>query len=208
VVGRVVKITGWELAERAMREGKGILYLTPHLGCFEIISQYLSVHAPITVMYRPPKRRWMQALIETGRIRDGLKIAAADLAGVRTLLKALKKGEAVGMLPDQAPKEGEGRWLRYFGKPAYTMILAARLSESGASVLMVWAERLPGGTGFHLHVQAPGQALVGSTEARAQQINHEIESLIRQCPAQYLWGYNRYKRPAGAEPPPAGDKNA
>ncbi len=208
VAGRVVKITGWELAERAMREGTGILYLTPHLGCFEIISLYLSTHAPLTVMYRPPKRRWMQALIETGRIRDSLKIAAADLAGVRTLLKALRKGEAVGMLPDQAPKEGEGRWLRYFGKPAYTMTLAARLSESGATVLMVWAERLPGGEGFHLHVQAPGQALVGATEARAQQINHEIESLIRQCPAQYLWGYNRYKRPAGAEPPPAADDNA
>ena len=131
-----------------------------------------------------------------------MHIAAADLGGVRTLLKALKKGGAVGLLPDQAPKVGEGRWANFFGKPAYTMTLAARLSECGAAVIMVWAERLPGGTGYHFHLQAPTQPLDGDTETRTQQINHEIEQLIRQRPEQYLWGYNRYKRPRGAEMPP------
>ena len=202
VIGRVVKISGWELAEAAMRAGKGIVYLTPHLGCFEITAQYLSTHAPITVLYRPPKQRWMQAMIETGRARQQLHIAAADLTGVRALIKALKKGEAVGMLPDQAPRMGEGRWLDFFGKPAYTMTLAARLTETGAAVIMVWAERLPGGKGYHFHLQMPTQSITGTTEERAQQINHEIEHLIMQCPEQYLWGYNRYKRPRGVEAPP------
>lgn len=204
VAARVVKITGWELAEEAMQAGKGILYLTPHLGCFEITAQYLSTHAPITVLYRPPKQAWLQTMIETGRAREQLHIAPADLTGVRALLKALKKGEAVGMLPDQAPKVGEGRWIDFFGKPAYTMTLAARLSESGASVLMVWAERLPGGAGYHFHLQRPTQEIVGNTEERAKQVSHEIETLIRQCPEQYLWGYNRYKRPRGVEAPPEG----
>ncbi len=202
VVGRVVKVTGWELAETAMRAGKGIVYLTPHLGCFEITAQFLSTRAPITVLYRPPKQDWMQTMIETGRARKQLHIAAADLAGVRSLIKALKKGEAVGMLPDQAPRMGEGRWLDFFGKPAYTMTLAARLTETDAAVIMVWAERLPGGAGYHFHLQAPSQPITGTTEERAQRINHEIERLIMQCPAQYLWGYNRYKRPRGVEPPP------
>lgn len=202
VVGRVVKVSGWELAEAAMREGKGILYLTPHLGCFEVTAQYLSTHAPITVLYRPPKQRWLQTMIEEGRARGQLRIAAADLAGVRSLIKALKKGEAVGMLPDQAPKMGEGRWLDFFGKPAYTMTLAARLTETRAAVIMVWAERLPAGAGYHFHLQAPSQPITGTTEERAQRINREIERLIMQCPAQYLWGYNRYKRPRGVEPPP------
>ena len=201
-VSQVVAVSGWELVEVATREGKGIVYLTPHLGCFEITAQYLSTKAPITVLYRPPKRAWMQTLIETGRARTQLHIAAADLAGVRTLLKALKRGEAVGLLPDQAPKVGEGRWLDFFGKPAYTMTLAARLTESGAAVIMVWAERLPGGAGYHFHLQAPTQPIVGTTEARAQQISREIEILIRQCPQQYLWGYNRYKQRRGVEPPP------
>jgi len=199
---RVAKVTGWELVEAATREGKGIVYLTPHLGCFEVTAQYLSTHAPITVLYRPPKQDWLQKMIEAGRSRAQLYIAAADLTGVRSLLKALKRGEAVGMLPDQAPKVGEGRWINFFGKPAYTMTLAARLTESGAAAIMVWAERLPGGAGYHFHLQLPTQPISGTTEERAGQISHEIEHLIRQCPEQYLWGYNRYKRPRGVEAPP------
>ena len=202
VAARVTRISGWELAEAATQAGKGIVYLTPHLGCFEITAQYLSTHAPITVLYRPPKQAWLQTMIEAGRARAQLHIAAADLTGVRTLLKALKRGEAVGMLPDQAPKVGEGRWVDFFGKPAYTMTLAARLTESGAAVIMVWAERLPNGAGYHFHLQAPTQAVTGSTDERAQIISQEIEHLIRQCPEQYLWGYNRYKRPRGVEAPP------
>ena len=199
---RVAKVTGWDLVETATREGKGIVYLTPHLGCFEVTAQYLSTHAPITVLYRPPKQDWLQKMIEAGRARAQLHIAAADLTGVRALLKALKRGEAVGMLPDQAPKVGEGRWIDFFGKPAYTMTLAARLTESGAAAIMVWAERLPGGAGYHFHLQPPTQAITGSTEERAMQISLEIEHLILQCPEQYLWGYNRYKRPRGVEAPP------
>ncbi len=191
---RVVEVSGWELVEAASRRGQGILYLTPHLGCFEVTAQYLSTQAPITVLYRPPKQAWLQTMIEAGRARAQLHLAAADLSGVRGLLKALKRGEAVGMLPDQAPRAGEGRWLDYFGRPAYTMTLAARLVETGASVIMVWAERLPAGAGYHFHLQAPTAPISGSLEERALQINQQIEALVRQCPQQYLWGYNRYKR--------------
>ena len=199
---RVVKVSGWELVEAATQAGKGIVYLTPHMGCFEVTAQYLSTRAPITVLYRPPKQAWLQTMIEAGRARAQLHIAAADLTGVRALLKALKRGEAVGMLPDQAPKVGEGRWIDFFGKPAYTMTLAARLTESGAAVIMLWAERLPGGAGYHLHLQEPTQPITGNTEQRAQLISDEIAHLIRQCPEQYLWGYNRYKRPRGVDAPP------
>lgn len=205
---RVVEVSGWELVEAASRRGKGILYLTPHLGCFEVTAQYLSTHAPITVLYRPPKQAWLQTMIEAGRARAQLHLAAADLSGVRSLLKALKRGEAVGMLPDQAPRAGEGRWLDFFGRPAYTMTLAARLVETGASVIMVWAERLPAGRGYHFHLQAPTQRIAGSIEERAQQINEQIEVLVRQCPEQYLWGYNRYKRRSSSEVAPQPEDGA
>lgn len=199
VVARVVKVSGWNLVEEAWADGHGVLFLTPHLGCFEITAQYYAAHRPMTVLYRPPKQAWLQTMVETGRGAN-LKLAPADLSGVRRLLKALKAGEAVGMLPDQVPGQGEGLWTPFFGRPAYTMTLAARLAEAGASVLLAYAERLPYGAGYHLHLFSLAQPLAGTLTERTAQLNAELETLIRQCPEQYLWGYNRYKIPAGAEP--------
>jgi len=200
VVERVVQVSGWDVVEAAWNEGRGILFLTPHLGCFEITAQYYAKFRPITVLYRRPKQAWLATLIETGR-GASLKLAPADLGGVRRLIRALKSGEAVGMLPDQAPGAGEGIWAPFFGQPAYTMTLAARLAETGATVLLAYAERLHYGAGYHLKFLPPMQPLSGDLAARVAQINAEIETLVRACPEQYLWGYNRYKIPAGAPPP-------
>ena len=198
----VVEVVGRDCLDAALAEGRGVLFLTPHLGCFEITAQYLSSFGDITVLYRPPKSAAAQELIQTGRKRARLHLAPADLSGVRALIKALKKGQMVGMLPDQAPKTGEGVWLDFFGRPAYTMTLAARLSETGATTLLTWGERLPQGRGYRIHFQPLTPPLSGTTQERAQQINHAVEALVRQCPAQYLWGYNRYKRPRGVEAQP------
>jgi Kdo2-lipid IVA lauroyltransferase/acyltransferase len=198
VVARVVKVSGWELVEQTWRAGRGILFLTPHLGCFEITAQYYAAHKPITVLYRRPKQAWLGPIIEAGRGAN-LKLAPADIGGVRKLIKALKAGEAVGMLPDQAPKEGEGIWVPFFGRPAYTMTLAARLSQTGATVILAYAERLHYGAGYHMRLFAP----VGDVATPAG-INREIERLVRMCPAQYLWGYNRYKGKSGGTAPDGG----
>ena len=201
VVRRVVHVSGWELFDQGVAAGKGIMVLTPHLGCFEIVGQYCASHRPITALYRSSKHAWLAPLMEAGRGAN-LKLAPADLSGVRRLLKALKNGETIGLLPDQAPGTGEGIWAPFFGRPAYTMTLAARLADTGAAVLMIYAERLSWGRGYHLHVQPLSAPLKGDLAARTAQINGEIELLIRRCPGQYLWAYNRYKIPAGAEPPP------
>lgn len=202
VLASVREVRGWELVEAARAAGNGLVFMTPHLGCFEIVGLYLSQTAPISILYRKPKMASLQRLIEAGRSRGGQQLAPADLSGVRTLIKALRNNEAVGMLPDQAPKTGEGIWAPFFGKPAYTMTLAARLTETRAVSLLTWGERLPDGQGYRIHFFPLSDALSGDTTARAHQINAQVETLIRSCPAQYLWGYNRYKRPAGAEPLP------
>lgn len=205
VVARVVRVSGWERVEAAWAAGRGIVFLTPHLGCFEITAQYYAARRLMTVLYRPPKQPWLQTLIEAGRGAH-LTLAPADLAGVRRLLKALKAGEAVGLLPDQVPGKGEGLWAPFFGRPAYTMTLAARLAQAvpgSASVLLAYAERLPYGAGYHLHLFPLPAPLEGSLAERTAQLNAALEGLIRQCPAQYLWGYNRYKRVRGAGEPPS-----
>lgn len=204
VAGWVVEVTGWDLVEAALARRRGIIFIEPHLGCFEIAGQYYAYRAPasapLTAMYRTPKKKALEPLMLAGRDRPNLRVASADLRGVRALRRALKRGEAIGILPDQAPGVGDGEWVEFFGRPAYTMTLAGRLAEaSGAQLILTFAERLPRGRGYHLRFEPMPAALAGESPVRA--LNRALEGLIRRCPAQYLWGYNRYKVPAGAPPP-------
>jgi Kdo2-lipid IVA lauroyltransferase/acyltransferase len=195
---------GWEHAEAGLARGKGIIFLTPHLGCFEITSQYYASHHSVTVLYRPPKLRWLQPLLEVGRLHGQVSLAPTDMSGVKALLKALKRGEAIGILPDQTPGNGEGVWADFFGRPAYTMTLAARLARStDAAVILIYAERLPRGEGYDVWLEPLPVGLPEQPAEAARFLNAAIESLIRRHPAQYLWSYNRYKTPSGAEPPPS-----
>ncbi len=197
VTGLVQRIDGREHVDAARAAGKGIVFLTPHLGCFEITAKIAADEFPITVLYRAPKLAWLQPMIEKGRGQDNVRLARADLSGVRELLAALLRKEAVGILPDQVPGEGEGEWGEFFGKPAYTMTLAARLAaRPGSACLLAFGERLPGGEGYVLHIRPLPAAAPGESETR--RMNRALEALIRECPGQYLWGYNRYKRPRGA----------
>jgi KDO2-lipid IV(A) lauroyltransferase len=193
----VVECKRWDLAEAARTRGNGIIFLTPHLGCFEIGGLYIAQRVPLTVLYRPPKKRWLEPLMIAGRSRWQAVVAPANLKGVRMLYKALARGEAVGLLPDQAPGVGEGVWADFFGRPAYTMTLVRRLQEmSGAAVIMFFAERLPEGRGYGLYFEEIPAARLDEAA-----LNRAIEEQVRRCPAQYLWSYNRFKIPAGAPPP-------
>ena len=200
--------TGWEHVEAARAAGRGIVFLTPHLGCFEITAQYYANHptrgAPLTVLYRPPRKAWLAPLLEGRRARLNLKLAPADLGGVRLLARALKRGEAIGVLPDQVPSRGEGVWAPFFGKPAYTMTLPVRLQrQSAATLLFAHGERLADGEGWCIHFSTLEETLSDDATLAATQINAALERLIRTDPEQYLWGYNRYKAPRDAPPRPA-----
>jgi len=198
VLGKVRACQGLEHVEAAQRRGQGVIFLTPHLGCFEIVSLYLAARMPMTIMYRPPKLAWLDAVMRSGRLRGQTSLARTDISGVRAMFKALKRGESIGLLPDQVPGSGEGEWAPFFGRPAYTMTLVGRLAESsGASVLLSFGERLPHGEGYIIHF-TPLEFTADAPVTR--QLNAALENLIRTCPEQYLWSYNRYKVPAGAKP--------
>ena len=129
-------------------------------------------------------------MISQGRQRGNVSLAPANAQGVKLLLQALKRGEAIGILPDQAPHEGEGEWVPFFGRPAYTMTLASKLAEkSGAQVLMAFGERLTNGRGYLIHIKPVPQGGIKTPEL----LNQEIEKAIAQCPSQYMWVYDRYK---------------
>lgn len=139
-----------------------------------------------------------------GRRRGRTELATTDLAGVRKLLRALRDGEAVGMLPDQVPRFGDGVWVPFFGHPAFTMTLSGRLRRvTGAAAFMSFAERLPRGRGYRLHIEPLDDAVQDEAE-----LNRRVECMIRMRPEQYLWGYDRYKVPPDALPPAEPDRSA
>jgi Kdo2-lipid IVA lauroyltransferase/acyltransferase len=195
----------WDQAEMiaALRaQGRGIVFLTPHLGCFEVTARsYAAQFGPVTVLYRPARKPWLRDLVATSRTRPNMTAVPTTLAGVRQMLRALKGGEAVGLLPDQVPPQGLGVWAPFFERDAYTMTLPARLvQQTGAVLLLVWGERLPHGGGYHVHVRRFEGELARDPRQAATEINAEMERMVRAGPTQYLWGYARYKQPREEAP--------
>jgi len=196
----VREVRGAEGAYAARDRGAPILFLTPHMGSFEITAQYAARHTPITVLYRPPKIGALDPLMREGRGRTNIRLVPADVTGVRELFGALRRGEAAGFLPDQVPSEGEGEWAGFFGRPAYTMTLAAKLAERpNVACFLAYARRLPLGRGYEIVLRPYPEKMAGETATR--RLNRALEELVRECPCQYLWSYNRYKVPKGVASP-------
>jgi Kdo2-lipid IVA lauroyltransferase/acyltransferase len=200
---------GEHYVQQALEAGKGLVFFTPHMGCFELSPQAValrfgSTFGPITVLYRPARQKWLAKVMETARNRPGMQAVPTNLMGVRQMIRALRQGQSVGLLPDQVPPEGLGLWAPFFGRDAYTMTLGARMvQQTGAAVLLVRTERLSWGRGFVIYFEPIPAALVHSSnhalstdlEQAVNQINKAMEYTIAQCPSQYLWGYGRYKQP-------------
>ncbi|NBT09896.1 MAG: lysophospholipid acyltransferase family protein [Betaproteobacteria bacterium] len=199
-IGKWVQWTGAAVLDEAVNRGGGVILLTPHLGSFEVCAQAYAqrwgAKAPMTALYRPARKAWLREVEESSRQRPGLITAPANLTGVRQMIRALRRGQTVGLLPDQVPPDGMGVWAPFFGQPAYTMTLASRLQEqTGAPLLLMWAERQPGGRGWRVGVQHPQELLPGVSDYSPASINRLMEALILRAPEQYLWGYHRYKHP-------------
>lgn len=193
----IIECDGWSLTEEAHRAGKPIIFLLPHLGSFQIAMRYLAKRLPLTALYRPPQVRWLERYMMAGSRRAQLSMAPTDLKGVEALLHALRRGEAVALPPDQAPNSSGGVWVDFFGRPAYTATLPKKLQRATDAVMIAaFAERLAHGKGFHLHLQP-----VSTERFDEAELNQLVERLVRSCPSQFIWSYNRYKVPRKANWP-------
>jgi len=192
-------VAGEEALAATVRQQRGAILLTPHLGAWEMAGLYYSSRHPLTILYRP-SRLGLDELSVRGRGRVGGKVVATDARGVRALLTSLRNGEILGILPDQDPGEEGGVFAPFFGIAANTMTLVSRLAlKTGVPVFLTWAERLPCGRGYALHLRAlPEVTAAASLEVSAAALNQGVEAAVRSLPAQYLWVYKRFKtRPPG-----------
>ncbi|MEI8402984.1 MAG: lysophospholipid acyltransferase family protein [Alcaligenaceae bacterium] len=195
-LGKQVQCDGWDKFQEALALGKGLILLGPHAGNFESLGAIYTSRFRATVMFRQPRMQWLQDWIIKTRTRKNLTMAPANQSGLRTLFKALKRGESIGILPDQVPLMGEGVWAPFFGKQAYTTNLVHRLQKlTGAPIFVMAAQRNGIGKGFTVRYQEIKEPLSDNHEVAATQLNRAMEDMIRLMPTQYLWGYNRYRIP-------------
>lgn len=188
-------VEGADKLAQAVSLGKGVMVLSPHVGCWEIIGHYLAEHYPTSILYRPPRIGSLDVFMRQARESSGVKLQPTDMSGVKGLRKALKDGEVVGILPDQDPGRSGGVVAPFFTHPANTMILVSKLAQkSQCPLFYIVAERLDKGEGYIIHLLDAPAGLDSTDELiAASALNQGVENCVRLIPAQYQWSYKRYK---------------
>ncbi|WP_044406762.1 lysophospholipid acyltransferase family protein [Thiomicrospira microaerophila] len=191
----VKRIEGEDPIKQAFEQGKGVIVLSPHIGAWEMMGWYWSVHYQITSLYRPPRIGSIEGFMRHVRERAGANLVPTDLTGVKALRRALKANQMIGILPDQDPGKSGGVIAPFFGHPANTMVLVSKLAaKADCPIFFTYAERLPRGEGYVLHIKPADPALASLDEFEAASaLNQGVEGCVRHLPSQYQWSYNRFK---------------
>lgn len=194
----IVGIRNEALLHKALADERGLILLSPHLGNWEVAGFEMSRRTPMTTMYEPPRDPRLDQWIRRSRAKIGAELVPTNARGVMALIKTLKAGGAVGVLPDQEPELNGGRFVPFFGVSTLTMTLVHSLvSRTGAQVLFSFALRVPGG--FELVLLEP-EADVADTDVirSVAALSRGVERCVKEAPAQYQWEYKRFKkRPEG-----------
>lgn len=195
VLERLIIIEGEQLLRDAQASAQGLIVATPHMGSWESCCLPLVTEEPVTFFYKPPRMRAIEPLIVAGREHmggDGVKL---DAAGIKHVLKRLKHGHTVGILPDQEPDLINGHFAPFFSQPANTMTLLAKFANKTQSqVLFCFAKRLPKGAGWQLHYMQPAKGVDDQDKTIATTIlNATVEQCVLACPEQYMWNYKRFR---------------
>ncbi|MES2624012.1 MAG: lysophospholipid acyltransferase family protein [Pseudomonadota bacterium] len=196
----ILAVEGLDLLHAAKAAGKGVIVMSPHIGNWEILGLYLATCecGPTSQLYQALESKSLDALIHTARSRSGAQMVATDNKGIGVLLRTLRNGEIVGILPDQVPAENGGEFAPFFNTPTLTMSLLNRLQQkTGAEIIVGRAVRTKRDNkeGFIIRFNSPEPSIYAEhmSEALAG-LNHTIEKMIADNPEQYGWEYKRFKR--------------
>ena len=192
----LVEKKGINLIKEAVKAHNGLIFLTPHLGAFELAPRILSEYTSLTVMYRPPKHEDLHELLVYFRAAENIELVKTDYAGVKSLIKSLKSGNCIGILPDQVPQRGAGKWTPFFERLAYTNTLVIRIAKlTSAPIAWVSCVESPKGWSFSVHIWDLKFDKNSDENEGLIKLNNKLEELIYEHPEQYLWGYDRFKKP-------------
>ena len=196
---RTTIIEGEALFSAALASDQGVIIATPHIGNWEAFNIVITQNQPMTYLYRTPRKSWLEPLIIRWRANFDAHPAPLNATGLREVLKQLKDGQVVGILPDQEPDPSGGIFMPLFDVPANSMTLLQKLGSRGnAKVLFCvcerdagqWFKRKPG---WAVSFIEPEEGLLDSnTEVAVAAMNKTIELCIERNREQYLWSYKRF----------------
>ena len=191
---RCDEVVNEEAALEALASGRGVLVLAPHFGAWEYLGLYLQRLPEIAILYKPPSHPGLQRALLEKRRRGGAHLIPATPTGLRQLYAHLRAGQGAGVLPDQQPSRGQGRFAPFFGVPALTGVLVPRLVQrTNCLVLACVCERLAGGR-YRVHFLPVDEAIYSEDPTTAlSAVNRAVEDCIAIDPPQYLWSYRRFK---------------
>lgn len=176
-------------------KGQGAILVMAHFGGWEMLNAYIGRRYPSVALYKPFKKAYQRELIVIARQRYGVDFFETSTRGVKNIFKALKQGKVLGVLADHDPGHNGGMFVPFFGIPANTAVLTAKLiQKSQAPVYSLAAERLPKGRGFRIRFKKIITPATVSLEELTQQMNQAIEAIIQYAPEQYEWSYKRFRR--------------
>jgi KDO2-lipid IV(A) lauroyltransferase len=197
-VGEWIRYEGFEHYEAAMARGKGLLFATAHLGNWELSAfAHALMAAPMNVVVRPLDNPIIDELVEHRRALSGnTLLSKRDFA--RSILQALRKNEAVGILVDQNTSAENGAFVPFFGETACANTTFAKLAaRSGAAVIPGFAVWNRTERRYVLRFY-PAVTITGDEADDTARIQSAIEVAVREYPDQWLWIHRRWKtRPAG-----------
>ena len=193
---QIIDIKNVELVTQIRENNQPLLVIAPHIGNWEFLVQWVQLNYPLIGLYSPSKLPQVDRLIYDARKKFGCKPFSTDAKGIMQLLRGLKQGGFMMMLPDQVPRENAGIYSPFFGKPAYTMTLLHKLViKSKAKVLFAECIRRQDKIGFDIEFETARFDVSESDVATFNaDMNRQIENIIRRHPEQYVWDYKRFRR--------------
>ena len=201
VSGLVTNSDGLDLVKNELSKGKSIIFLMPHIGNFEVALKYTATQLEnnkFTILYKPSKDEFLETIMKDGRSEENVTLVPTNRHGVMALIKAIRRGEIIGILPDNVASSGDGIWVNFFCNPVYAMTLAAKLTlmENTATFL---ASSIRHNNEFSIKY-TPFIPKTTNIQDVIQNMYHQFESMILSAPSQYYWSYDRFRIPAHAIP--------
>ena len=199
------KIENKHLLQQANQKSLGTIFVTPHFGSWEFIGLLTAAHTDLFILYAPPKSKYIEQLSCKGRASTGGKVISTESLNIKTLIKHLKSGGSVGILPDQVPEGNGGTYSSFFGRKCYTSTLVCRLANKlKCPVVFCYALRTQDNfIHYNAHYFVADEKIYNEDiNIATNALNTSIESFINTAPSQYIWGYKRFKRPAPGDSDP------